>query len=205
MKRIQIIFEALSLLVAGILCAQAQSGETPIKPAVQIEVERIQQMQNQPDDFHVPDWKKITDGFTDLAFDLGAKGEYMPLVWIDTNHINYPEDAFGQFVVVGDSRGGLKMANGTYYIASGSIAAVISATLVGHDMTNYKGRNWVRMCLAFFNKANGRNVFMEHVKEFDGQSVGGCYDFDFWGTCCQASWPLSCPPCIQESMSLMNR
>ena len=81
----------------------------------------------------------------------------------------------------GGPAGRAKIANGTYHIASGSIAAVLGSSLVGIDMRDYKGRNWVRLCRVYFNNANGRNVFMEHVREFEAAKVGGCYAFDFWG------------------------
>lgn len=46
--------------------------------------------------------------------------------------------------------------------------------MVGIDKSNQSGRNWVGMCKAHFNRASGRNVFMEYEREFDW-STGSRY------------------------------
>jgi hypothetical protein len=137
-------------------------------------------MPNCPDGFLVPDWRTITKDYADLVFDLEATGEHMPLVWIDKSHSNYAEDSFGLYVTVADPRCGPGQADGTHHDAVNDLAAVLGSSTVGLDMTGYKGRNWVQMCRGFFNKANGRNVFMEFPREFDPARTGGGYGRDFW-------------------------
>ena len=177
-----------AVLVPGILCILSIVGlpgspaaEPPVRQGDEIQVPRIEEMPLSPGDCVFPDWNELARGYADLAFDLEARGPYLPLIWIDSTQINFPEDAFGMYVTLGDPRGGPAVAGGTYHIASGSMGAVLGSTLAGIDMRSYKGRDWVRMCRAYFNRANGRNVFMEHVRQFDARKIGGCYGIDFWG------------------------
>ncbi|MEZ0327477.1 MAG: hypothetical protein ACAH95_16385 [Fimbriimonas sp.] len=146
----------------------------------QINIPRVEEMSNVPARFEVPDWREIALGYANLVFDLNAEGEHMPLVWLDQSHTNYPEDSFGLYVTVADPRCGPDQADGTHHDAVGDIAAVIASSLIDIDMTSYKGQNWVRMCRGYFNKANGRNVFMEFPREFDPAKTGGGYGRDFW-------------------------
>ncbi len=172
-----LVLVALTAVLQAAEDDKAKTGES--RP--QIDVPRIDEMPARPMPFTVIDWNKLAHDYADLAFDLEAKGAYLPLIWLDHTRTNFPEDAFGLYVTVGDPRGGPTIADGTYHIASGSMGAVLGSTLAGLDMRDYRGRNWVRMCRAYFNRANGRNVFMEHVRDFDAQKIGGCHAFDFWG------------------------
>jgi hypothetical protein len=173
--------QGLLLIALASVAYAVEPPAVPSVPAAQIQVPRIDKMPARPTPFVVPDWSKLARDYADLAFDLEAKGDYLPLVWLDKSRTNFPEDAFGMYVTVGDPRGGPAIAGGTYHVASGSMGAVLGSTLAGIDMRAYRGRNWVRMCRAYFNRANGRNVFMEHVRDFDAQRIGGCHAFDFWG------------------------
>ena len=97
------------LLIAAVSLGRASEPATLVaNPVEQIRIPRIEQMQNLPDGFHVPDWKRIATGFADLAFDLDAQGQYLPLVWLDQSKINFPEEAFGMYVTVGDPVGRAK-------------------------------------------------------------------------------------------------
>ena len=69
--------------------------------------------------------------------------------------------------------------NGEHHDAINDIAAVLSATMVGIDKSNQNGRNWVGMCKAYFNRANGRKVFMEQEREFNSK-IGSAYQYS-WG------------------------
>ncbi len=173
-----------------------------VEPRNQIDVPRIDEMPARPTPFTVIDWNKLARDYADLAFDLEAKGEYLPLIWIDKTQTNFPEEAFGLYVTVGDPRGGPGIAGGTYHIASGSMGAVLGSTLAGIDMRAYRGRNWVGMCRAYFNRANGRNVFMEHVRDFDARKIGGCHAFDFWGDVLPSLLAMELAACYPQERTL---
>jgi len=145
----------------------------------QTAIARIEEMPNFPTPFKMRNWKHVAEDYDALVFDLNAKGEYMPLVWIDKSRINFDEDTFGLYVTVGDPRCGPKENNGEHHDAINDIAAVLSATMVGVDKSSQNGRNWVGMCKAYFNRANGRKVFMEQEREFDAK-IGSAYQYS-WG------------------------
>jgi hypothetical protein len=124
--------------------------------AQQININRIEQMPNLPAPYEMRDWKKVTAGYDSLVFDLNRSGQYLPLIWLNNNTINYPEhNSFGLHTVVGT----------TSPSSSESInllPATIGASLVGIDKSNQNGNNWVLMCEEYFNKENNANVYLNH-------------------------------------------
>jgi len=60
------------------------------------------------------------------VFDLNAKGQYLPLVWVDNNSINYSGPRFGLSTVVGTP-----LTNPNEAI--NCIPAVVGAALAGID------------------------------------------------------------------------
>ena len=70
--------------------------------AQQININRIEQMPNIPSPYEMRDWKKVTAGYDSLVFDINRTGQYLPLIWINNNTINYPaHNSFGLHTVVG--------------------------------------------------------------------------------------------------------
>ena len=124
--------------------------------AQQINISRIEQMPNFPAPFEMRDWKKVTAGYDSLVFDLNRTGQYLPLIWLNNNTINYPEhNSFGLHTVVGT----------TSPFSSESInllPATIGASLAGIDKSNQNGYNWVLMCEEYFNKSNNAMVYLNH-------------------------------------------
>lgn len=124
--------------------------------AQQININRIEQMPNFPSPYELRDWKKVTAGYDSLIFDLNRSGQYLPLIWLNNNTINYPEhNSFGLHTVVGT----------TSPSSSESInllPATIGATLVGINKSNQNEYNWVLMCEEYFNKENNANVYLNH-------------------------------------------
>ena len=122
--------------------------------AQQIAIPRVEQMPNMPTPYLMRDWKQVTIGYDSLVFDLTATGQYLPLVWINANTINYPDhNSFGLHTVVG-----------TPYPSSAEainvLPAVIGASLVGVDKSNQNGYNWVLGCEEFFNRRPAENVYL---------------------------------------------
>ncbi|MCG2716170.1 MAG: laminin G, partial [Candidatus Marinimicrobia bacterium] len=100
------------------------------------------------------DWKQVTLGYDSLVFDLNRTGQYLPLIWINTNTINYPNhNSFGLHTVVG-----------TPYPSNAEainvLPAVIGASLVGIDKSDQNGYNWVLGCEEWFNKRPEENVYL---------------------------------------------
>jgi hypothetical protein len=147
----------------------------------QIAIPYIEAMPNIPGPFKVRDWRQVALDLDAYLFDLEAQGEYRPLIWIDKGHANFPEDGFGLYISIGDPRCGPKARNGEHHLAICDMPAVIGASLVGIDKSRQHGRNWVRMLKAFFNKANGNNVFMLTPRQNIGSDPGNDKQmYDFW-------------------------
>jgi len=124
--------------------------------AQQININRIEQMPNIPSPYEMRDWKKVTAGYDSLVFDINRTGQYLPLIWINNNTVNYPEHtSFGLHTVVG-TKSPLSAE------AINLLPATIGAALTGIDKSNQNGYNWVLMCEEYFNKANNANVYLNH-------------------------------------------
>jgi len=120
----------------------------------QINIDRVEQMPNIPSPYLMRDWKKVALGYDSLVFDLDRSGQYLPLIWINTNTTNYPShNSFGLHTVVG-----------TPYPSNAEainvLPAVISATLVGIDKSDQDGNNWVLGCEEWFNRRPEENVYL---------------------------------------------
>lgn len=139
---------AVAIALALLFCAGSDGNSQ------QIPIPRVEAMPNMPAPYHMRDWKHVAQGYDSLVFDLGRTGEYLPLVWINPNPINYPEhQAFGLHSYVGTFSPG----NGE---AINVLPAVIGATLVGIDKSGQHGMNWVLMCEEFFNRRPQENVYL---------------------------------------------
>ena len=128
----------------------------PLLGQEQISVPRIEAMPNHPSPYEMRNWKQATLGYDSLVFDFNAAGQYLPLIWQNTNTINYPEhESFGLATVVGTT-------SPFSAEAINVLPAVIGASLVGIDKSNQNGRNWVLMCEEFFNKRPEENIYLNH-------------------------------------------
>jgi hypothetical protein len=124
--------------------------------AQQINIPLIEQMPNQPIPFEMRDWKEAAIGYDQFVFDFNKTGQYLPLVWLNNNTINYPgQPTFGLHTVVGTPHP--QSAE-----AINCIPAVIGAALAGIDKSNQNGYDWVTMCQEWFNKRPEMNVYKNH-------------------------------------------
>jgi hypothetical protein len=124
--------------------------------ADQVPIARIEQMPNMPSPYEMRGWRQVACGYDSLVFDFGQVGQYLPLIWWQTNTVNYPEhDSFGLHTVVG-----------TTYPSSAEainvLAAVVGASLAGIDKSNQNGHNWALMCEEWFNNRPEENVYLNH-------------------------------------------
>ena len=128
----------------------------------QININRIEQMPNIPSPYEMRDWKESACGYDSLVFNFNLTGQYLPLVWINSNTINYPaHNSFGLHTVVGTS-------DPASAEAINCIPALIGASLVGIDKSNQNGNNFVLMAEEWFNKINGENVYLNHPNTITG-------------------------------------
>ncbi|MCX6151260.1 MAG: T9SS type A sorting domain-containing protein [Ignavibacteriales bacterium] len=128
----------------------------------QINIPKIELMPKQPAPYVMRDWKEVSRDYDSFVFDLTKSGQYLPLVQIFQNTINYPEhNSFGLHSYVG-----------TIYPNSAEtinlLPAVIGASLCGIDKSNQNGYNWVLMCEEFFNKMNGEMIYLNSPSASSG-------------------------------------
>jgi hypothetical protein len=155
-------------------------SQTP-SASPQTAIPYLETMPNIPSPFRVRDWTRVALELDSYAFDLNAKGPYLPLIWKDRNHANFDADTFGLFVSVDDPRCGPHARNGEFHLAIGDMPAVIGASLVGIDKSRQGGHNWVNMEKAFFNRANGNDVFMWTTQQDSARNEYEDIQFrDFW-------------------------
>ena len=125
-------------------------------PAQQINIDRIEQMPNLPQPYQMRNWKQVASGYDSLVFNFDITGQYLPLVWLDSAGVNYPQHpSFGLYSAVGVFPPGSKEAINV-------LPAVISASLVGIDKSYQNGINWVLMCEEFFNNRPDENVYLNN-------------------------------------------
>jgi len=123
-------------------------------PAQQVSIPRIDLMPNQPTPYAMRNWKDVARGYDSLAFNLQASGQYLPLIALNPNTVNYP--GHGSFF--------LHSYVGTHAPTSSeavnTLPAVLGATLSGVDKSNKGGLNWVLMSEEWFNRRPEENLYL---------------------------------------------
>jgi hypothetical protein len=128
----------------------------------QININRIEQMPNIPSPYEMRDWKETAKGYDSLVFNFNLAGQYLPLIWLNNNTINYPgHNSFGLHTVVGTS-------DPASAEAINCLPALIGASLVGIDKSNQNGNNFVLMAEEWFNKNNGEYVYLNRPDAITG-------------------------------------
>ncbi len=166
----------LPLLVVA--CSRQPSFTPTAVPVVQRAIPRVDKMPNHPRPYAFKDWKKTALDFDRYVFDFSQKGDFLPLIWLDTMGRNFPGTTFGIYTALGDVRMGAAVNNGENHEALGALGAVLGASLVGIDKSKQDGHNYVRMLRPYFNRDNGWNVVMNFTNK--GAHIGGGYGNDFW-------------------------
>lgn len=147
-KHFKKIYVIASLFITG-SCFQsfAQSG--------QIDLPRVTQMPDLPSPYVMRDWKDVALRYDEFIFSTTAVGQYLPLMHLKPNGINYP---ILQPILLDTYVG--SASNGNQAEAINIIPAMVGATLVGIDKSNQNGINWAEKSKDFFNKANNQNVYL---------------------------------------------
>lgn len=145
----------------------------------QRELQRVAEMAQMPQPFKIIDFKKLALQFDSTVFSFNTKGEYWPLVWIDSSQKNFAQNVVGMYTAIGDTRQGPKNNNGIFHEALASMGSVLSASLVGIDKSNRHGLDYVAMLKNYFNKETGWNIMMNNTCP-QVALLGGGYGRDWW-------------------------
>src|SRR5688572_28618478 len=103
----------------------------------QIDFTRVELMPNEPSPYNMRDWNEVALGYDSFVYDITKTGQYLPLVFVRPQGVNYPEHAsFGLDTYVGT----FSTDNGE---AINILPSLVGATLAGIDKTDQFGRNWI--------------------------------------------------------------
>ncbi len=140
--------------------------KTPRSPRIagQRNLPAVDLMPNLPRPLKILDWREKARAYDRFVFDLNAKGEHLPLIWLDDSRINIDRPAFGLSSYVGDKRLG-----GSKHESITSMGAVLGATLVGINKRR-QAHDYVLMCEAYFNSRNGQNLVLNSTDQGTGSS-----------------------------------
>lgn len=144
----------------------------------QLQLQRVNQMADIPKPLQIIDFKKLAHRFDSTIYDFNAKGKFWPMIWIDSNKKNFPQNVVGLYTAVADVRQGTNN-KGMFHEALATMGAVLGAKLVGIDKTNQKGFNYVGMLKNYFNKETGWNIMMNNTSP-EVALLGGGYGRDWW-------------------------
>ncbi|MDD3787331.1 MAG: hypothetical protein PHO94_01390 [Petrimonas sp.] len=173
------IFKFL-LFICIVLLLSCNSGKTDYgNPVAQTNIARVELMPNLPQPYKIIDWKEKAQQFDDYVFDFNAELPAGPMIWLDNNQRNLPQQTFGLFTAVHDVRQGADVNNGEFHESLNSLAAILGAGLIGIDKTNQNGYNFVKMIQNYFNTDNGWNIMMNNTTPEVGL-LGGGYGRDWW-------------------------
>lgn len=165
----------ITRITALLTCCLYLSSNAQI---AQKEIDRVNKMPGFPQPFEIIDYKKLSVDFDKTVYDFNAKGEFWPLVWIDSSQKNFPQNVVGLYTAVGDVRQGTNN-KGMFHEALATMGATLGASLVGIDKTNQNGLNYVSMLKNYFNSETNWNIMMNNTCP-EVALLGGGYGRDWW-------------------------
>jgi hypothetical protein len=167
-----VIFEDVAFLPAARRTNRAPSvgvdGQPPRdREDGQIELAAVALMPNLPEPFELIDWREKARAYDRFVFDFKARGEFLPLVWLDDSRLNLDRPTFGLPSYVGAPDQAAGKRNSQEGITC--MGAVLGATLVGIDKSRQE-HDYVAMCEAWFNTRNGMNLVLNRQQDAAGGS-----------------------------------
>ncbi len=153
------------VLAFSFLLAAGGCGAGP-GPVAQVAVPRVDAMPDSPPQFRMKDWKELALAFDAFAYAPGNLGIPEPFAGWDRNRRNFDEDLYGLLAYLGDNRS----IEAGQHEAITTMAALVSATLVGIDKSDQDGLDYVSMVRNYYNKANGETVFLDMTNTVTGHS-----------------------------------
>ena len=156
------VFEDVAFLPA--VSRPNRQPRTVFQPG-QKDIAAVELMPNLPEPFELIDWREKARAYDRFVFDFKAKGEFLPLVWLDDTHINLDRPTFGLPSYVANPDQAKGMTNSQEGVTC--MGAVLGATLVGLDKSRQE-HDYVNMCEAWFNTSNGLNLVLNRQKGATG-------------------------------------
>lgn len=144
----------------------------------QLKLSRVEEMANLPQPLKIIDWKLMAQNFDKTVYDFNAKGEYWPMIWMDSTRKNFDQPVMGIYTAVGDVRQG-KNNKGMFHEALANMGAVMGASLVGIDKSKQNGVNYAAMLKNYFNRDTKWNIMMNNTAP-EVALLGGGYGRDWW-------------------------
>ncbi len=133
----------------------------------QRDIAAVELMPNIPQPFHLIDWREKARAYDRFVFDFQARGEYLPLIWIDNWKINMDRPTFGLQTYVGSLEQGPTIRNSQEGI--NCMGAVLSAELVGINKRS-GDHDYVAMCEAWFNTRTDMQLVLNRQEDLGGGS-----------------------------------
>lgn len=163
------------ILFAFILILNVSVAQAQIK---QLRLSRVDEMPDFPQPLKIIDWKLMAQNFDKTIYDFNAKGEYWPMIWIDSTRKNFNQPVMGIYTAVGDVRQG-KNNKGMFHEALANMGAVMGASLIGIDKSKQNGVNYAAMLKNYFNRDTKWNIMMNNTAP-EVALLGGGYGRDWW-------------------------
>jgi hypothetical protein len=139
----------------------------------QKDIAAVELMPNLPEPYELIDWQEKARAYYSFVFDFKARGEFLPLVWLDDWHVNINGPTFGLPSYVGAPQQGPSVRNSQEGITC--LGAVLGATLAGIDKSRQE-HDYVAMCEAWFNAKNGLNLVLNRQQD----SAGGSFWYELF-------------------------
>jgi hypothetical protein len=127
----------------------------------------VELMPNLPEPYERVDWREKARAYDRFVFDFQARGEFLPLVWLDESRLNLDRATFGLPSYVGAPEQAQGKPNSQEGVTC--LGAVLGATLVGIDKSR-QAHDYVAMCEAWFNTKNGMNLVLNRQQDGAGGS-----------------------------------
>jgi len=145
----------------------------------QLKLSRVEEMANLPQPLQIIDWKLMAQNFDKTIYDFKARGEYWPMVWMDSTNKNFKQPVIGIYTAVGDVRQGKLHNKGMFHEALANMGSVLGASLIGIDKSKQNGMNYAAMLKNYFNRDTKWNIMMNNTAP-EVALLGGGYGRDWW-------------------------
>jgi len=166
---LKIFFTILSVFACSFSQAQIK----------QLKLSRVEEMANLPQPLQIIDWKLLAQNFDKTIYDFKARGEYWPMVWMDSTNKNFKQPVMGIYTAVGDVRQGKLHNKGMFHEALANMGSVLGASLIGIDKSKQNGMNYAAMLKNYFNRDTKWNIMMNNTAP-EVALLGGGYGRDWW-------------------------
>jgi hypothetical protein len=162
----------VAAILAVIFCAD-------VIIAAQINLPRVEPMPREPMPYQMRDWKQVARDYDNYIFSFTRTAsspdswwKTYPIVWWDTERVNFPWNTFGMPSYIGHP----SMSSGGAHEAINCLGAVLGGALAGIDKSNQfiaatgLYYNFVLMEQQYFNLRNGEYMVLNYTSAQSGQT-----------------------------------